>query len=81
MDVNPSPNWVDPFSVYHGRISTLSYADGHAEGHRWEDQAVLTAAQRSGAGQSSFFWAGGNGSNPDYLYMYQRYRHRNWAPW
>ena len=81
MDVNPAPGWVDPFSVYHGRISTLSYADGHAEGHRWEDQAVLTAAQRSGAGQSSFSWAGGNGSNPDFLYMYQRYRHRNWAPW
>ena len=81
MNVNPAPGWVDPFAVYHGRISTLSYADGHAEGHRWEDAAVLNAATRSGAGFASFSWAGGNGGNPDYLYMYQRYRYREWVGW
>ena len=76
----PGPRWVDPFAVYHGRVSTLSYADGHAELHRWEDYQVLAAATASGQGNASFFWAGGTPANPDYVYMHNRYRFRNMGP-
>lgn len=79
LDVKPNERWVDPFAVYHGRVSTVSFADGHAEGHRWEDQGTLDAARKSGAGQASFFWAGGNGNNPDFVWMYNRYRFRTWT--
>ena len=76
----PGPRWVDAFAVYHGRVSTLSYADGHAELHNWQDAGVLKAATASGQGTASFFWAGGDPTNPDYVYMHNRYRFRNMGP-
>ena len=75
------PGWVDPFAVYHGRSSTLSFADGHVENHSWTDPPTILAAQNSGKGIASFFWTGGNGTNPDFLYMYNVYRHRTWSAW
>lgn len=80
MDVLPNPGWVDPFAVYHGNASSLSFADGHAEMHRWEDPATVRAATLSVAGIPSFFWAGGNTSNPSFQWMYYHYRHNGWAP-
>ncbi len=76
----PSGGWVDAFSVYHGRVSTLSYADGHAELHNWQDAGVLKAATASGQGIWSFNWPGGTPANPDFVYMHNRYRFRNMGP-
>ena len=73
--------WVDVFSVYHGKASSVSFADGHTEQHTWQDNAVLDAATKSGRGIASFFPAGGTGNNPDFLWIYNRYKHKNWAPW
>lgn len=78
--VPAGPRWVDAFAVYHGRVSTLSYADGHAELHNWQDAGVLKAATASGQGNASFYWAGGDPTNPDYVYMHNRYRFRNMGP-
>jgi prepilin-type processing-associated H-X9-DG protein len=80
MDVLPAPGWVDSFSIYHGNASTLSYADGHAELHRWDDPAVIKAATDSVNGIASFYWAGGSLTNPSYYWMYYRYRHQLWVP-
>jgi prepilin-type N-terminal cleavage/methylation domain-containing protein/prepilin-type processing-associated H-X9-DG protein len=29
--------WIDPIAIWHNKKSTLGYADGHAEMHRWVD--------------------------------------------
>jgi len=80
IDVKPAPGWVDPFAIFHGNTSTISFADGHAEGHTWRDPKVIKAAKDSSAGIESFYWTGGNASNVDFQWVYQRYKHQKWAP-
>ncbi|HUV63837.1 MAG TPA: prepilin-type N-terminal cleavage/methylation domain-containing protein [Sedimentisphaerales bacterium] len=37
-----SRRWVDPFGIWHRRnTSTLSFADGHAEMHRWYSETLI----------------------------------------
>jgi prepilin-type N-terminal cleavage/methylation domain-containing protein/prepilin-type processing-associated H-X9-DG protein len=72
-----SLGWVDPFAIFHGNVSTFSFADGHAESHTWRDRATIEAAKKSGNGVDSFFWPGGNANNPDYRWMNERYRFSN----
>lgn len=79
LDDSPA-GWVDPFAIFHGNSSTLAFADGHAESHTWRDPATIKAAKDSAAGKESFGWPGGNAKNPDFVWMYQRYRFANWHP-
>jgi prepilin-type N-terminal cleavage/methylation domain-containing protein/prepilin-type processing-associated H-X9-DG protein len=72
--------WVDGFAIFHGFWSTFSYADGHAEGHTWRNAATIKAAKDSARGISSFNWPGGNTKNPDYVWMWDRYRYVQWKP-
>jgi len=37
--------WVDPVSVAHMGRSTLGFADGHGEKHRWVDKSTITNAE------------------------------------
>lgn len=40
--MNPGPKtWVDPVAMWHNEKSTLGYADGHAEMHRWMDKYFI----------------------------------------
>ena len=40
--MNPGPKtWVDPVAMWHNKQSTLGFADGHAEMHRWIDQSFI----------------------------------------
>ncbi len=80
INVKPAPGWVDPFAIFHGNISTISFADGHAEGHTWRDPEVIKAAKNSSAGIENFYWAGGNANNVDFQWIYQRYKHQKWSP-
>lgn len=80
IDVKPAPGWVDPFAIFHGNVSTIGFADSHAETHSWREARVIKAAKDSSAGKESFNWPGGNVSNPDFRWIYQRYKHRKWAP-
>jgi prepilin-type N-terminal cleavage/methylation domain-containing protein/prepilin-type processing-associated H-X9-DG protein len=80
MNVKPSPGWVDGFAIFHGNVSTISFADGHAETHPWRDAGTIKAAKDFAAGKQDFYWSGGNANNPDFQWMYQRYKHRKWAP-
>jgi prepilin-type N-terminal cleavage/methylation domain-containing protein/prepilin-type processing-associated H-X9-DG protein len=46
---NPALNfvnarWGDSPAAFHGRSSTFSFADGHAEAHRWKSDAVIRFA-------------------------------------
>lgn len=80
MNVGPSPNWVDTFGIFHGSESSFSYNDGHAEVHTWRDDQLIKAAIDSSNGTLSFFWPRGNIENPDYRWVYQRYRFKGWQP-
>jgi prepilin-type N-terminal cleavage/methylation domain-containing protein/prepilin-type processing-associated H-X9-DG protein len=80
IDVAPSPGWVDPFAVFHGNNSTISFADGHAETRSWVEASTIKAATDSANGRASFYWAGGNVNNRDFRWVYQRYKHTKFAP-
>ncbi len=66
----------DVVALYHGNVSTASFADGHAESHKWKDAKILQAGRMAASGQS-----GGNAvmssaaqSGNDYDYVHDRYR-------
>jgi prepilin-type N-terminal cleavage/methylation domain-containing protein len=75
-----SPGWVDPFAIFHGTWSTFAFADNHAEGHRWVDQRTIKAATDSANGKDSFFWQGGDSKNPDFRWVWDRFKHKGWKP-
>jgi len=74
------PGWVDPFAIFHGNSSTLAFADGHAESRTWRDTETIRAAKESAQGKERFAWPGGNSKNPDFVWIYNRYRFSNWRP-
>lgn len=80
MNVLPSPNWVDNFGIFHGTESSFSFVDAHAEIHEWKDPLVIRSAIDSINGKNSFFWPGGNFKNPDFRWVYNRYKHQKWKP-
>lgn len=80
IDVGGSGGWVDPFAIFHGTASTISFADGHAESHKWVEATTIKAATDSANGRESFNWAGGNRRNRDFQWVHQRYKHAKWAP-
>ena len=81
IDINP-PGWVDPFAIFHGEVSTFAFADGHAEHHKWTDPRTIEAAKQAAQGNFSggFYWKGASASNPDFVWVWDRYRHPKWHP-
>lgn len=80
MNVAPAPNWVDNFAIFHGPESSFSFVDAHAEVHEWKDRLLIKSAIDSAQGIRSFFWPGGNFKNPDFRWVYNRYKHQKWKP-
>jgi len=54
MDFNP-PSWVDPLAMWHNERSTMGFADGHSEMHRWKDQSFIDWAHRAMYGRPENF--------------------------
>ncbi len=78
-----NPGWVDPFAIFHGNISSFSFADGHAEHHSWSDPETIDAARKSAQGIVSFYWGTRGTSifrNPDFVWVWNNYKHRDWKP-
>jgi len=80
IDVKPSPRWVDQLAVFHGNDSSFGFADGHSENHKWVDDLTLKTARDSAEGNGRFYWGLGTWKNPDFRWVYERYRHKKWAP-
>jgi prepilin-type N-terminal cleavage/methylation domain-containing protein/prepilin-type processing-associated H-X9-DG protein len=38
MDFGP-PTWVDPLAIWHNEKSTMGFADGHSDMHKWHDKS------------------------------------------
>ncbi len=75
-----SPGWIDGFAIFHGFFSTFSFQDGHYEGHKWTDPATIKAGIGFANGSSDFNWAGGGAKNPDFRWVWDKYRFVQWKP-
>jgi len=40
-------SFEDLFATYHGNVSTFCFADGHAEGRKWTDPAIIAAGKKA----------------------------------
>jgi prepilin-type N-terminal cleavage/methylation domain-containing protein/prepilin-type processing-associated H-X9-DG protein len=57
--------WVDPISIWHGNSSTLGYADGHGESHKWHGDGTREMAD----GELSLFWPKSAKDLEDFWFM------------
>ena len=73
-----SPGWIDGFAVFHGDFTTFGYQDGHCDGHRWTDPATIKAGRAFATGNAVFNWSGGGAKNPDFRWVWNRYRYAQW---
>ena len=75
-----SAGWVDTLAECHNNTTTLNFADGHVEAHRWFEGGTITAGADAGNGlDSAFYWPLANGGNDrDYKYMQPRYKYLEW---
>jgi prepilin-type N-terminal cleavage/methylation domain-containing protein/prepilin-type processing-associated H-X9-DG protein len=70
--------WEDPIPMYHGNVSTSAFCDGHVEGHKWIDPALIKYGKLAAQGTA------GTPPNPpkytsvDYNYVYEGYRFPAW---
>jgi prepilin-type N-terminal cleavage/methylation domain-containing protein len=74
-------SWVDSPAMYHGAIGTFGYADGHAQGHKWLDGAIVGYGQRIALGlqtPSSSGPPGAKTSGPDYNFIHDGLRFPLW---
>lgn len=69
--------WVDPVPMYHGDVSTFSFADGHAAAHRWLNGEIIKAGLAAAHAQP-FSVSHFPKSGPDYSYMHDHFRFPGW---
>jgi len=72
----------DLFAIYHGNISTMCFADGHSEFHKWTDPVIIGAAKASvmpGSTVSSYTAYGSSPSTTgsDNTYLVQHFLNPN----
>ena len=66
--VNPTGDtWIDPLAPWHNKRSTLGFADGHSEKHRWVDERTIRMCEEQLFGQT-------HPGNPDLKYMQRGYQ-------
>jgi len=65
--------WTDPLAVFHKDRSTLGFADGHAEKHKWVDESTLRMAENQ-----EFNVQVQPPNNNDILYMERGYVPGRW---
>jgi len=61
--------WIDPLAPWHNKRSTLGFADGHAEKHRWLDERTIEMCEKQLFNQT-------HPGNPDLAYMQRGYQLR-----
>jgi prepilin-type N-terminal cleavage/methylation domain-containing protein/prepilin-type processing-associated H-X9-DG protein len=70
--------WVDPPAMYHGDVSTMSFADGHAEGHRWRDGRIVQAGKKAAMGQAPGLSISSTVTGADGQFVHDNYRFPTW---
>jgi prepilin-type N-terminal cleavage/methylation domain-containing protein/prepilin-type processing-associated H-X9-DG protein len=83
----PVPQAEDSVAVFHGNSSTLGWADGHAERHRWREGQTLAAAGQLGGNSAGKFYGNAlTGKDLKYMGMHfpmneDAYRTANSCPY
>jgi len=78
--MNPDiPAAIDSLPIYHNDKGTLSFADGHAEMHKWLDAQTLKVGRLAAAGNDLPFGPDCMGPR-DSRYMGAGYIYKNWPP-
>jgi prepilin-type N-terminal cleavage/methylation domain-containing protein/prepilin-type processing-associated H-X9-DG protein len=72
LDIIPD-NWVDPMAIFHNTASTLGFADGHAELHRWLEKETIDAGRKGATGIDPFYWRKKEPVDRDWIYMKKGY--------
>ncbi len=69
------PSWVDPLAMWHNERSTIGFADGHAEMHRWKDRSFIDWAHQAMFEPGSFAFYMNHPANEveDITYMARGY--------
>lgn len=69
--INPiSHTWVDPIAIWHNEKSTLSFADGHVEIHKWLEDTTIQAASAAHKSQATpFYWGRATPRDLDFEFM------------
>jgi prepilin-type N-terminal cleavage/methylation domain-containing protein len=70
--------WCDTPAIYHVNCNSFSFADGHAEMHKWRDGRIIAAGLKSASGDSSGLVFAGPASGPDYSFVRDRYQQLDW---
>jgi len=67
---NVSPDWPDVPGVFHFGLTGFSFADGHAEAHKWVTGALKGVSYKSGNNTIQYVSATPGGkSNPDWVWF------------
>lgn len=72
-------NWIDPVAVFHSGQSGISFADGHAEAHKWvEDTTLRQAKAAENNVDTQFNWAKKTPRDRDFEWIEPRYKYSTW---
>ena len=80
--INPDPRaltWVDAVALWHINMSTLSYADGHADSHKWKGEGMLEASKAAPRSSKFGITAKTDQDKQDIWFMKYGYTHRRQA--
>ena len=80
--LNPiTHTWVDPMAIWHNGKSTLSFADGHVEVHKWLEDTTIAAAEAAHEARATpFYWSKSN-PDRDFEYMEPRFMYLGAPEW
>jgi prepilin-type processing-associated H-X9-DG protein len=71
--------WVDSVAIFHNGASTISFADGHVEAHKWlESTTIRAAAAAQTGGDTPFYWAKNRPVDRDWNWVEPRYKYADW---
>ncbi len=71
--------WIDPVAVFHAGQSSVGFADGHAEAHKWVEDTTLKQAQAAENNlDTQFAWANKTPRDRDFEWIEPRYKYNEW---
>jgi prepilin-type N-terminal cleavage/methylation domain-containing protein len=70
--------WVDPPAMYHGDVSTMSFADAHSTGHKWRDGRIIEAGKKAARGQNPGLNVASTATGADGQFVHDNYRFPGW---
>ncbi len=71
--------WIDPVAIFHSGQSSIGFADGHAEAHKWVEDTTLKQAKAAESNlDTQFNWAKKTPRDRDFEWIEPRYKYSDW---